>query len=50
MSSGPGALSRAMLELPSNELRKLIILEDDEQYLEALKVSPLVQLTALSRA
>ncbi|KAL1942687.1 hypothetical protein VTO73DRAFT_4927 [Trametes versicolor] len=34
---GPGALSRAMLELPSSELRKLIILEDDEQYLEALK-------------
>ncbi|KAI0674965.1 S-adenosyl-L-methionine-dependent methyltransferase [Trametes maxima] len=34
---GPGALSRAMLELPSSNLRKLIILEDDEVYLSALK-------------
>ncbi|KAH9855169.1 S-adenosyl-L-methionine-dependent methyltransferase [Lenzites betulinus] len=33
----PGALSRAMLELPSSDLRKLIILEEDEQYLAALK-------------
>ncbi|KAI0371169.1 S-adenosyl-L-methionine-dependent methyltransferase [Pilatotrama ljubarskyi] len=34
---GPGALSRAMLELPSSRLRKLIILEDDQMYLSALK-------------
>ncbi|KAI0665348.1 S-adenosyl-L-methionine-dependent methyltransferase [Trametes maxima] len=33
----PGALSRAMLELPSSNLRKLIILEDNEVYLSALK-------------
>ncbi|KAI8993812.1 S-adenosyl-L-methionine-dependent methyltransferase [Trametes punicea] len=34
---GPGALSRAMLELPSSTLRKLIILEDDQVYLDGLK-------------
>ncbi|KAI0769349.1 S-adenosyl-L-methionine-dependent methyltransferase [Trametes elegans] len=34
---GPGALSRAMLELPSSKLKKLIILEEDKQYLNALK-------------
>ncbi|KAI0689271.1 hypothetical protein C8T65DRAFT_109565, partial [Cerioporus squamosus] len=34
---GPGALSRAMLELPSSSLRKLIILEDDELFLKHLK-------------
>ncbi|KAI0356139.1 S-adenosyl-L-methionine-dependent methyltransferase [Trametes cingulata] len=34
---GPGALSRAMLELPSSRLRKLIILEDDQMYLSALQ-------------
>ncbi|KAI0655989.1 S-adenosyl-L-methionine-dependent methyltransferase [Cubamyces menziesii] len=34
---GPGALSRAMLELPKSKLRKLIILEDDEVFLSALK-------------
>ncbi|KAI0087972.1 S-adenosyl-L-methionine-dependent methyltransferase [Irpex rosettiformis] len=31
---GPGALSRALLELDSSRIRKLIILEDNEQYLE----------------
>ncbi|KAI0330161.1 S-adenosyl-L-methionine-dependent methyltransferase [Cubamyces sp. BRFM 1775] len=35
--SGPGALSRAMLELPSSKLRKLIILESDEVFFSALK-------------
>ncbi|KAH9892893.1 S-adenosyl-L-methionine-dependent methyltransferase [Cubamyces lactineus] len=34
---GPGALSRAMLELPKSKLRKLIILEDEELFLSALK-------------
>ncbi|OSD04052.1 S-adenosyl-L-methionine-dependent methyltransferase [Trametes coccinea BRFM310] len=34
---GPGALSRAMLELPESKLSKLIILEDDPVYLNGLK-------------
>ncbi|RPD63943.1 S-adenosyl-L-methionine-dependent methyltransferase [Lentinus tigrinus ALCF2SS1-7] len=34
---GPGMLSRAMLELPSSTLRKLIILEEDEAFLKQLK-------------
>ncbi|KAI0633426.1 S-adenosyl-L-methionine-dependent methyltransferase [Trametes polyzona] len=34
---GPGALSRALLELPPSQVRKLIILEDDKQFLDALK-------------
>jgi transcription factor 1 len=38
---GPGALSRAFLTLPSSELRRLIILEDHEPYLEYLR--PLAQ-------
>ncbi|KAI0000430.1 S-adenosyl-L-methionine-dependent methyltransferase [Russula vinacea] len=38
---GPGALSRAFLTLPSSQLRRLIILEDHEPYLEYLR--PLAQ-------
>ncbi|EJF65151.1 S-adenosyl-L-methionine-dependent methyltransferase [Dichomitus squalens LYAD-421 SS1] len=34
---GPGALSRALLELPSSTVRKLIILEDDPTYLKYLE-------------
>jgi len=34
---GPGALSRALLELPRSKVRKLIILEDHEEYLPHLK-------------
>ncbi|OBZ68250.1 Mitochondrial transcription factor 1 [Grifola frondosa] len=34
---GPGALSRALLELPSSKIRKLIILEDNEHYLPYLR-------------
>ncbi|PIL34238.1 hypothetical protein GSI_03949 [Ganoderma sinense ZZ0214-1] len=33
---GPGALSRALLELPESTVRKLIILEDDPAYLKYL--------------
>ena len=36
---GPGALSRALLELPASTMRKLIILEDDPTYLKYLNVS-----------
>jgi hypothetical protein len=35
---GPGALSRALLTLPPSKLKKLIILEDYEPYLEYLRV------------
>jgi transcription factor 1 len=35
---GPGALSRAFLTLPPSKLKKLIILEDYEPYLEYLRV------------
>jgi hypothetical protein len=35
---GPGALSRAFLTLPPSQLRRLIILEDHEPYLEYLRV------------
>ncbi|KAI0342001.1 S-adenosyl-L-methionine-dependent methyltransferase [Trametopsis cervina] len=34
---GPGTLSRALLALDSSRVRKLIILEDSEQYLEFLR-------------
>ncbi|KAL6310467.1 S-adenosyl-L-methionine-dependent methyltransferase, partial [Sparassis latifolia] len=34
---GPGALSRALLTLPKSKVRKLIILEDHEQYLKFLR-------------
>lgn len=36
---GPGALSRALLQMDSSRIRKLIILEDHESYLDYLKVS-----------
>ena len=36
--TGPGCLSRALLDLPSSQLKKLIILEDYEPYLEYLRV------------
>lgn len=36
--TGPGALSRALLELPKNRVQKLIILEDWDKYLDYLKV------------
>jgi hypothetical protein len=35
---GPGALSRALLTLPPSQLKRLIILEDYEPYLEYLRV------------
>ena len=35
---GPGALSRALLTLPPSKLKKLIILEEYEPYLEYLRV------------
>ncbi|KAI0302533.1 S-adenosyl-L-methionine-dependent methyltransferase [Russula brevipes] len=38
---GPGALSRALLTLPPSQLKRLIILEDYEPYLEHLR--PLAQ-------
>ncbi|KAI0779873.1 S-adenosyl-L-methionine-dependent methyltransferase [Fomes fomentarius] len=34
---GPGTLSRALLELPKSALSKLVILEEDESYLEYLQ-------------
>ncbi|KAI0745514.1 S-adenosyl-L-methionine-dependent methyltransferase [Earliella scabrosa] len=34
---GPGALSRALLELPSSSIHKLIVLEDDPLYLKYLE-------------
>ncbi|KAI0793202.1 S-adenosyl-L-methionine-dependent methyltransferase [Abortiporus biennis] len=34
---GPGILSRAFLELPKHKVRKLIILEDDEEFLKFLE-------------
>ncbi|PCH43743.1 S-adenosyl-L-methionine-dependent methyltransferase [Wolfiporia cocos MD-104 SS10] len=34
---GPGALSRALLELPKSQVKKLIILEDNEEFLKWLK-------------
>ncbi|CCM06868.1 uncharacterized protein FIBRA_09176 [Fibroporia radiculosa] len=34
---GPGALSRALLELPASNIQKLIILEDHPDYLKYLK-------------
>nr|VWO98368.1 Zn(2)-C6 fungal-type domain-containing protein [Ganoderma boninense] len=34
--TGPGALSRALLELPESTVRKLVILEDDPTYLNYL--------------
>ncbi len=39
MQAGPGARSRALLELPESTMRKLIILEDDPAYLQYLDVS-----------
>lgn len=39
--SGPGQLSRALLKLPPSKLKKLIILEDHEPYLQYLRVSRL---------
>lgn len=36
---GPGQLSRALLKLPPSKLKKLIILEDHEPYLQYLRVS-----------
>jgi mitochondrial transcription factor 1 len=32
MCSGPGALTRALLELPKERIRKIIILEDQELF------------------
>lgn len=43
-TTGPGALSRALLELPRSTIRKLIILEDHEAYLEHLRVSQLISI------
>ena len=37
-SQGPGALSRALIELPPTVMKKLIILENFEPYLEYLRV------------
>ncbi|KAG2150847.1 S-adenosyl-L-methionine-dependent methyltransferase [Suillus clintonianus] len=34
---GPGALTRALMQLPKERIRKIIVLEDTEQYLHFLK-------------
>ncbi|EGO25841.1 hypothetical protein SERLADRAFT_369203 [Serpula lacrymans var. lacrymans S7.9] len=34
---GPGALTRALMQLPKGRIRKIIVLEDHEPYLEYLK-------------
>lgn len=36
--AGPGQLSRALLKLPASKLKRLIILEDIEEYLKYLRV------------
>lgn len=36
--SGPGLLTRALLDLPKTRIKKLIILEDDEPFLNYLRV------------
>ncbi|KAI0812800.1 S-adenosyl-L-methionine-dependent methyltransferase [Irpex lacteus] len=49
---GPGALSRALLELGPSRIRKLIILEDSEQYLQYLypleKLDPRVKVIPMT--
>ncbi|EPS97236.1 hypothetical protein FOMPIDRAFT_1025135 [Fomitopsis schrenkii] len=49
---GPGTLSRALLELPRSKVRKLIILEDNQDFLPYLKAladsDPRVHLVPLS--
>lgn len=45
---GPGALSRALLELGPSRIRKLIILEDSEQYLQYLYVRSIISLAESS--
>ncbi len=45
---GPCILSRALLSLPRNRLRKLIILEDFPGYLEVLKVRDIHENASLS--
>jgi hypothetical protein len=37
--SGPGALTRGLMKLPRDRVRKIIVLEDYEQYYDWLKVS-----------
>ncbi|KZT00848.1 S-adenosyl-L-methionine-dependent methyltransferase [Laetiporus sulphureus 93-53] len=49
---GPGAISRALLELPKSEIHKLIILEDHPEYLKYLmplqEADPRVKVVPLS--
>ncbi|KAH7923740.1 S-adenosyl-L-methionine-dependent methyltransferase [Leucogyrophana mollusca] len=47
---GPGALTRALMRLPKERIRKIIVLEDNERYLEYLKpleVDPRVQVFSM---
>jgi hypothetical protein len=37
-AAGPGALTRALLELPTNQIRKLIVLEDIPDYFQRVQV------------
>ena len=38
MSKGPGVITRSLMSLPSSQVKKIIVLEDNEKYLEDLKV------------
>jgi mitochondrial transcription factor 1 len=38
---GPGTLSRALLQQPKTVVRRLILLEENETYLEYLRVCPI---------
>jgi transcription factor 1 len=42
---GPGALTRALLELPKERVRKIILMEEHEPYLDYLRVRPTSYLT-----
>lgn len=39
MREGPGQLTRALLNLPKGRIKRLIVMEDWEPYLEYLRVS-----------
>ena len=38
LPAGPGALTRALLELPTSRIRKLIVLEDIPDYFQRIQV------------
>jgi transcription factor 1 len=44
--AGPGALTRALLNLPKERIRKLIVIEDHEQYLDYIRVSLILHLVS----